>query len=208
MTQDLATLQKQLLELTKQIETLQSERKDRFMDAFMETCDKEFFESLSDKQLTDVGRYIGKLFNNARPSLEKSTPDVPSDTKEPQSKPDETSVKKQTKWAYYDTSGLPALSQEEKEWQARISKMIKDYTYRPDTKDNYTNLLKKLYRIITTRYGIVWDQTKKDYKNYNNIDEDIHVSTFRVIVCDVHLRSIFESLLKDYIANNPPEGEK
>lgn len=99
---------------------------------------------------------------------------------------------------------LPALSENEKKWQKNIVGLTRKAAEL--TNGRPANLMQQIYRKITAKYGIVFDQEKKELKEQYNIDIDAHMSTLYVVTKSEQLRSIYQAIVSDII-NNEKEKE-
>lgn len=218
---DIAELRKLLEETEQKIKELEKSKYELFLEHFIKTSDSELLTNMSDSDIKQIGQEFGNLFNwkygktdiepkepvtkTAKPKTELKPHIQPAPKPESKTTPADT-TKPVTKYPQRsratiraNNDALPDLTPEQTAWSNEMRNMIHDYTYRPDTTDTFNSLLRKIYRKMTNVYGIVWLQCKKDFMEMYGIDDGVNVSNFRLVCSDKNLRSIFESLAKDYV---------
>lgn len=102
--------------------------------------------------------------------------------------------------------GLPALTRTDIERDKEITKIITTVNGPADVK---TRIAKTVYKNMTKIYGVVWEQSTKEYKKRWNIDTDIKVPKRRVIIDSPGLYRLYKSLLLDAVEHyNKNKGGK
>ena len=92
--------------------------------------------------------------------------------------------------------GLPALTRTDIERDKEITRIIKSLNAPSDAK---TRIAKTVYKNMTKIYGVVWEQSTKEYKQRWNIDTDIKVPKRRVVIDSGGLYRLYKSLLLDAV---------
>lgn len=103
-------------------------------------------------------------------------------------------VNEKSKKAIKNSDLLPKKTDLEREWSDKITKMTKEKAAKNEM--NISTLMKKIYMIMKTEYGVVFEQDKKDIRNLYNLDDDAHISTLYVVVTNDKYRSIYQSILE------------
>ena len=96
---------------------------------------------------------------------------------------------------------IPELDDEGQTWRRLIEGKVKAYSSN-HILSGFGITLRSLYYAMTKKYGIVWEQEKKDFIYKYNLHDQVtigQVSTLRVVAEKEKYRSIFESLLDDLI---------
>lgn len=92
--------------------------------------------------------------------------------------------------------GLPEMSKLEEDRDNEITKILKSCQGPADAR---TRLAKTCYKNLTKIYGIVWEQSAKDYKDRWNIDSDVKVSKRRVVCGSEKLHRLYTNQLKTMV---------
>lgn len=102
--------------------------------------------------------------------------------------------------------GLPALTRTDIERDKEITRILKSLKAPMDAK---TRMAKTVYKNMTKIYGVVWEQSTKEYKQRWNIDTDIRVPKRRVVIDSGGLYRLYKSLLLDAVEHyNKNKGGK
>ena len=112
----------------------------------------------------------------------------------------QVSVKcKKSKTYYEQTKIFPEYTTDEEAWQERMSLLAKNKVLliqeQFNKKTTATILIKRVYKIMTNNYGIVWAQSKKELLEILDLPKETYVSIYRIITYEPDLRSIFEPIL-------------
>ena len=91
---------------------------------------------------------------------------------------------------------LPTLTQTDLERDKELTKIITSLKAPSDVK---TRIAKTVYKNMTKIYGVVWEQSTKEYKKRWNIDTDIKVPKRRVVIDSGGLYRLYKSLLLDAV---------
>ncbi len=93
-----------------------------------------------------------------------------------------------------DSLELPMLSKDELKWATEVYNIMHTGALkkRPDNE-----IRKTIYTKMRDNYGIVLEQSLKDYKYTHHLN-DIHIPYFRVVTQTPQLASIFKCLLEDW----------
>lgn len=102
--------------------------------------------------------------------------------------------------------GLPALTRTDTERDKELTRIIMSLKAPSDVK---TRIAKTVYKNMTTIYGVVWEQSTKEYKKRWNVDTDIKVPKRRVVIDSGGLYRLYKSLLLDAVEHyNKNKGGK
>ncbi len=105
----------------------------------------------------------------------------------------------------HDSTELPPLSQEERDWTCKVAGMMQAIVWRQHCKANF--IRKFIYTRMRDVYGIVLSQSLYDYKNEHGIIGHDTISYFRVIAQTAQLASIYECILTDVLTGRLPLKE-
>ena len=88
---------------------------------------------------------------------------------------------------------LPALTVEQEEWYRKLSAVA-------DMKSKETGIMSSklfsmAYGVMRSNYGVVFEQTKKDYLYENNLPQETEITTLRLIIYHDDLRSILWGIM-------------
>lgn len=100
------------------------------------------------------------------------------------------------------TSNLPELTEEEKNFEKEVRTKIQNFIKTTSRNVTPTSILNVIYRRMRDVYGFVSEAEKKSLRDMFNIDKEDHISTLKVITFNETYRSIFMSLLDDYIGHD------
>lgn len=96
------------------------------------------------------------------------------------------------------TAELPRLSNEEKEWYNNETRKIKEIVQKHNV-GNFSLTCRRIYKYMTKNYGVVWEQCTKEVREKYDTEPDAKISKIRCVIEDETLKSIFSSLVDDFL---------
>ena len=101
--------------------------------------------------------------------------------------------KKQTWKLTKNSDLLPSLSDEEADWADRVRAAVR--AKRDSLGIPNAQVYHIIYQVMRNKYGIVFEQTRKEFLEQHNLPADTAINTFRLVTYDAQLRSIFQGIL-------------
>lgn len=139
----------------------------------------------------EYNAYVGKTKLHAKP-VSKTTPvKKSSDNKK---KPAKTVEKKSWSCTKNDPD-LPELTATESAWTDEVRNGIYEAAKKYDTQ--YATIIKKIYSVMTTKYGIDWDDIVRLVLDACGKEPGTRITKLRTVAYEPELRKIFSEILAD-----------